>query len=232
MSNPNNRILSCAALFLIFASFSHAAIATPLLTPIKPGNEMPLATILNSIEASEGISLIRVSDYNDQFWSWAGDREATVQVVARFAGYDDIFGVIPGTNSGVGGFIPVVSSLSHNGIADNGGPETLLPELSGDFRLAISTPSGQIWSSLATDNIDSWDHMVTWVDANDPQRYFVAFEDLAFPGADGDFNDIVLELNNVVDGPSSVPEPGILALMVLGFAVLGYARRRKGLGLL
>ncbi|MGO8753772.1 MAG: DUF4114 domain-containing protein [Gallionellaceae bacterium] len=192
---------------------------------------MPLATILNSIEASEGISLMRVSDYNDQFWSWAGDGEATVQVVARFAGYDDIFGVIPAADSGLNDFIPVVSSLSNNGISLNG-TETPLPELSGEFLLAISTPSGQIWTSLATDNSDSMDHMVTWVNANDPENYFVAFEDLAFPGADGDFNDIVLELNNVVDGPSSVPEPGILALMVLGFAGLGYARRRKGLGLL
>ena len=149
----------------------------------------------------------------------------------RFAGYDNTFGVIPGTDSGVNGFQGVASSLGGNGIAGNGGSDTSLMDLglTGDFRLAIRTPGGIVWSSLATDNIDAMDHMVTWVDANNPLHYFVAFEDLAFPGSDGDFNDIVLELNNVVDGPT-IPEPATLALTILGLAGLGYARRRKAQG--
>lgn len=210
MSIPHNRLLSFAALLLVFAALSHSAMATPLLTPINAGNEKPLASILDAIIKSDGISLARVSDSKDEFWALAG--VSTVLARARFAGYNNIFGVIPGTDGGLNGFQQLVSSLSSNGIAGNSGTETILPALIGDFRLAIRTPLGQIWSSRAIDNIDSMDHMVTWIDANDPLHYFVAFEDIKFSGSDGDFNDVVLELRNVLDGPLSVPEPGTLTL--------------------
>lgn len=225
MPTLHNRLLSFATFLLVFAAFSHSAMATPILTPINAGNEKPLASILDAIIQSDGISLERVSDIKDEFW--ALDGASTVLTRARFAGYKNYFGVIPGTDGGLNGFQQLVSSLSKNGITGNGGTETFLPVLVGDFRLAIRTPLGHIWSSRATDNIDSMDHMVTWVDANDPLHYFVAFEDLNFSSSDGDFNDVVLELRNVLDGPLSVPEPGTLVLTALGLAGLGYTRQSK-----
>ena len=93
------------------------------------------------------------------------------------------------------------------------------------FRPAIRTPGGTIWSALEADNPNGLDYMVTWVDASDPYHYFIGFEDLAFPGSDGDFNDFVIELRNVLDAP--IPEPTTLTLLALGLAGLGYTRRRK-----
>lgn len=206
-------------------SFSQIAVATPLMTPISPGDEMSLATILNTISTADGITLTRVDDTNDAFWALAGS--STVLARARFAGYDNVFGVIPGTAGGISDFQPLISSLSSDGIVGNGGVEWLFPLLTGDFRLAIRTPTGQIWSSLALDNSDLMDHMVTWVDVNDALHYFVAFEDLSFTSGDGDYNDVVLELRHIKDGPLSVPEPGSLILTTLGLAALIYTRRVK-----
>jgi Domain of unknown function (DUF4114)/PEP-CTERM motif len=166
--------------------------------------------------------LSRVSDDLDALWELLGE-PGTVEARARYAGYSNVFGLI----SGVDGFQALPGVTINNGIVAHEDPTSsiALPDITGQFRLAIQTPTGQIWSSLATENSDLLDHMVTWVDNSDPYHYFVAFEDLPFPGSDRDFNDMVLELHNVLDAP--VPEPVTLSLLGVGLATLMWSRRRK-----
>jgi hypothetical protein len=236
MAKRRHQFVLLAAPFLVFMAFTHAAMANLLLTPgsgqltpVSPGKEEPVEDILASIMLSDRIELARVSDDMDAFWALLVGKDATVTARARYAGYNNVFGVIPGTSGDPDeGFQYLVSSLGSNGTGSGTVFVSLPKNLIGDFRLAIRTPQGQIWSSLAADNFDAMDHMVTWVDVKDPYHYFVAFEDLP-AGGDGDYNDVVLELHNVVDGPA-VPEPATLALTAIGLAGLGIARRRKGQG--
>jgi hypothetical protein len=201
--------------------------AKALLTPISPApsGELSLLGSGGILDTLYGLgSLQRISDsfVGNQLWELSGT--GSVMVVAKFAGFSQNFGVIPGSSGGT--FMPLLTqSANIDPLVDPPGPSVPLPALAGPFRFG-NDPSGvPLWSSRQSDNSDGLDHMVAWR-ITTTGNYVLAWEDLARLG-DKDYNDLVVEVRGAA--PAS-PEPGTLLLIGAGLVGIGAAARRRGRG--
>ena len=105
-------------------------------------------------------------------------------------------------------------------------PGTFIADTELIFRLDVSNTGESFFTGDLLRNPDLLAHAqaVTTFDAiAGTYVTTVGFEDL-FGGGDNDFNDFMFQLTNVID-PPPVPAPGVLALLGIGLAGIGYSRR-------
>jgi len=189
-------------------------------TPVMPngGGEPSLATPGGILDTLYGLgNLTRMDDSVDQLWGDTGI--AHVLVVAKYSGYTQTFGYLPGASGGA--LVPLVT-LSGNGPVVGTEITFTVDQSTADFRWG-DDPNGTavapgLWSAREDENSDRLDHMVTWLITGNAGRpgnilgaFVVGFEDL--PGlGDADYNDLVVLVWGVTDAPL-VPAPATLTLV-------------------
>lgn len=158
----------------------------------------------------------------DQIW---GDLDGSVQVQAKYAGDNHKFGYSTDEVAGTG---PVwFNGGANDPIFDGTDMDTfdIVPNTDLFIWALYDINTTQTFYSRNSLNPDMADHMHTFEILTMADTYVVAWEDRTFPGADGDYNDLVVEVSNA----RPIPAPGAIALGSLGIALAGWLKRRRSL---
>ncbi len=211
-----------------------------------------LQGILDS-HTDDGLSSINVNTDQvnpDAYWNITASKASIATMIIELAGYagSNTFGVYD-----AGNILSKVQLFNGAATGGLGGTTTTL-KIDGAFKVSVnnlyqttfsgktfgyylSGPGGTFYSDNNLNEGKS-DHMVAFQGKNDgfdveggsdfstwtPNEYVLGWEDVAFPGADSDYNDMVL----MVESVKPVPEPTTIGLMGLGLiGVFAAARRRK-----
>lgn len=183
----------------------------------------------------------------DEYWLKSANSEAAATVILELSGNagSNVFGVFDATD-------PSKSVQLFSGGASAGSDAELTILLDGSvlvndvdtgvdfsgnlFGFYLSTPSGVFYSDTSMNGGD--DHMVAYQGNGEEiqianfiagpflsNEYIFGWEDESLGGLGGDYDDFIVLIESIA--PTSVSEPGGIALLALGLSGLGFARRRR-----
>lgn len=200
--------------------------AKAAFTPIAPApfGELNLLGSGGILDTFYGLgNLQRISDSftGDQLWELTSGG-GSVTAVAKFAGFNQEFGVVPGSSGGT--FMSLFTVSADIDPMDGPGASIPFPPtLTEPFRFANDPSGAPLWSSRQSDNSDGGlDHMVAWK-IGGTGNFVLAWEDLVGLG-DIDYNDLVVEVSGAAP---ATPEPGTLLLIGMGLVGIGVGARRR-----